>query len=48
VNCIGSILAPAAAGVAGGLVPMAVAWLAVQAVSAVAAGARLRHLARAA
>lgn len=46
VNCIASIVAPAAAGVAGGLVAMGTAWLAVQAVSAIVAGARLRQLAR--
>jgi O-antigen/teichoic acid export membrane protein len=44
VNSIASVAAPAAAGVAGGLVAMGMAWLAVQAVSAIVAAARLRRL----
>jgi O-antigen/teichoic acid export membrane protein len=47
VNSVASIVAPAAAGIAGGLVAMGVAWLGVQAVSAVVAAARLQRLARA-
>jgi len=47
LNCLGSIVAPAVAGLAGGLVAMAVAWLGVQAISAIVAAARLRQLARA-
>lgn len=44
-NGIASIAAPVAAGLSGGLVAMAMAWLAVQAVSAIAASVRLRRLA---
>jgi O-antigen/teichoic acid export membrane protein len=46
LNCLASIVAPAVAGMSGGLVAMAVAWLAVQAVSATVAAARLRRLAQ--
>jgi O-antigen/teichoic acid export membrane protein len=45
-NSVASIVAPAAAGIAGGLVAMGVAWLGVQAVSAIVAAARLQRLAR--
>lgn len=47
LNCLASIVAPAAAGIGGGLVAMAVAWLGVQAISATVAAARLRQLSRA-
>jgi hypothetical protein len=45
-SSIASILAPVAVAVSGGLVAMGVAWLAVQAVTAIVAALRLRHLAR--
>ena len=46
VNCLGSIAGPAVAGLAGGLIAMAVAWLAVQVLSAIVASVRLRQVAR--
>jgi len=45
-SSIASILAPVAVAVSGGLVAMGVAWLAVQAVTAMVAALRLRQLAR--
>ncbi len=45
-TCAGSIAGPAIAGLTGGLVAMATAWLAVQVVSAIGAALRLRELAR--
>jgi len=47
-NSVASIAAPAVAGVAGGLVAMAIAWLGIQAISAIVAATRLRRLARSA
>ena len=47
-NSVASIGAPAVAGVAGGLVATAVAWLGVQAISAIVAAIRLRRLAQSA
>jgi O-antigen/teichoic acid export membrane protein len=46
LNCLASIVVPAAAGIVGGLVAMAVGWLGVQVVTAVVAAARLQRLAR--
>jgi O-antigen/teichoic acid export membrane protein len=46
VNSLASIVAPAVAGMAGGLVAMAIAWLAVQVASAIVAAARLRQITR--
>jgi len=47
-NSVASIVAPAAAGIAGGLVAMGVAWLGVQAISALVAAVRLQRIARSA
>jgi O-antigen/teichoic acid export membrane protein len=47
-NSVASIAVPAAAGIAGGLVAMGVAWLGVQAISALVAAVRLQRLARSA
>jgi O-antigen/teichoic acid export membrane protein len=48
LNCLASIVVPAAAGVAGGLGAMAAGWVSVQVVSAIVAGARLQRLTRSA
>jgi O-antigen/teichoic acid export membrane protein len=45
ISCVASIVVAAAAGLAWGLVAMALAWLGVQALTAVVAGIRLRRLA---
>jgi O-antigen/teichoic acid export membrane protein len=47
LTCLASIAAPALAASGGGLIGMAVAWLAVQVVAAIVASARLRQLAAA-
>lgn len=46
VSCVASIVVPAAAGLATGLAGMAIAWLAVQVATAIAAGWLLRRLVR--